>query len=407
MKKYYFTVLTILCFTGSSAQWIQQSTVTSRHLTSVHFPSPNIGYAVGGRTFDPFTPNFGTNIVLKTTDGGDTWSIVGEDNVPAALFHTDFINDNVGFAVGEYGTILKTIDGGVNWTVKNPTTKHLRGVDFVDLNTGYVVGESGIILKTSDGGDTWQTQQCNCSVFITQELSEVQFLNALTGYAVGAALVKTVDGGTTWTELSSLSTYLATVFFIDANTGYVAGQLKIFKTTDGGNNWTQVHNTISTGLYSIFFPSPSIGYVSGSGAIYKSVDSGNNWNKESVSLQPNLNGIFMIDDLKGIVVGAQGRILKTTQGGQTVIMENHVDLIGISIYPNPATEAVTVEFDELSKNSALGIYNITGKRIRSYTLLRGQSSLTFHTEDIGTGMFLLQLPGEDGVLVNKKLIITE
>jgi photosystem II stability/assembly factor-like uncharacterized protein len=64
-----------------------------------------------------------------------------------------FVDANTGTAVGNYGTILRTRDGGVTWTPQTSgTTNPLYGVSFMDANTGTVVGGTGTILRTTTGG---------------------------------------------------------------------------------------------------------------------------------------------------------------------------------------------------------------------------------------------------------------
>jgi photosystem II stability/assembly factor-like uncharacterized protein len=55
--------------------------------------------------------------------------------------------------VGEKGTILQTIDGGITWTaLLSGTTNLLMSVYFTDIKTGYGVGAGGTMLKTINGG---------------------------------------------------------------------------------------------------------------------------------------------------------------------------------------------------------------------------------------------------------------
>ncbi|OGV16610.1 MAG: hypothetical protein A2440_02730 [Stygiobacter sp. RIFOXYC2_FULL_38_25] len=67
-----------------------------------------------------------------------------------------FIDKNLGWAVGTGGTILKTTDGGDDWRLqKSNTTNDLYTVFFLDENTGWAAGEYGTILKTTNGGTTF------------------------------------------------------------------------------------------------------------------------------------------------------------------------------------------------------------------------------------------------------------
>src|SRR5437762_9462682 len=65
-----------------------------------------------------------------------------------------FVDANTGTVVGEYGTIVRTTDGGNSWTIQfSGTTQNLWAVSFKDSNKGTAVGEGGTILGTTDGGE--------------------------------------------------------------------------------------------------------------------------------------------------------------------------------------------------------------------------------------------------------------
>src|SRR4029450_135495 len=71
----------------------------------------------------------------------------GVEHLPGSLVA------NNGTAVGSLGTILRTTDGGQNWTREESGTNHiLYGVSFADPSTGNVVGEFGTILRTANQG---------------------------------------------------------------------------------------------------------------------------------------------------------------------------------------------------------------------------------------------------------------
>jgi len=165
-----------------------------------------------------------------------------------------FPDSNFGYAVGETGTIVKTTNAGLNWTIQNTYTSYrLHSVFFPDADTGYAVGEVGSLLRTVDGGITWTYKNLG----ISNSLNSVYFTDTKTGYIVGddnikALILKTTDGGNTWTD-QSVSTYewITSVFFVNGNVGFAAGTGgMILKTINGGvTKISDLHNNKLINLY--------------------------------------------------------------------------------------------------------------------------------------------------------------
>ena len=87
------------------------------------------------------------------------------------------------------------------WTLlTSGKTNNFLSVHFTDANTGYVVGEDdgmgsgGIIMKTTNGGVNWSTQVSNTFSI----LNDVYFTDAMNGYITGGSgtILKTMNGGT-------------------------------------------------------------------------------------------------------------------------------------------------------------------------------------------------------------------
>lgn len=133
----------ILKTTDGGTTW---DTITQLYdLLSVHFPSPDRGYAVGLH---------GT--IVYTHDAGSTWNTpTSTDDNQQTLRSVFCLNANTCFAVGDSGTILKTTDGGVNWTKQfSGTTRKITSVVCLDNNTCFAVGDSGLVLKNLHGEET-------------------------------------------------------------------------------------------------------------------------------------------------------------------------------------------------------------------------------------------------------------
>ncbi len=242
-----------------------------------------------------------------------------------------FVNSNVGTAVGKFGTIMHTTDGGNTWTVQESgTTRDFNGVYFSDVNHGTIVGnctisgENGIILRTTDGGNTWIEQQSG----IHQHLYGVAFSDNNNGLVVGnfGAVLKTTDGGTTWTQKTSgIISGLNSVVILNLNTAIAVGAVgKIIKTLDGGETWTTMTSNTTKYLRSIYFSNSTTGCAVGDGGvIIRTTNSGSNWTIVASNTTQNLNGISFFNENIGVIVsgnttsGTGGLMLKTINGGST------------------------------------------------------------------------------------------
>ena len=80
--------------------------------------------------------------------------------VTASLNSVTFLDSLNGFACGANGTVIKTTNGGTNWTNTNNNIGSviLNSVSFKDLNNGVIVGDSGKVFLTSNGGLNWTLQ---------------------------------------------------------------------------------------------------------------------------------------------------------------------------------------------------------------------------------------------------------
>jgi len=231
-----------------------------------------------------------------------------------------FTDANTGTAVGGGGTILRTTDGGTNWTPQTSgTTNILYGVFFNDPSTGTAVGGGGTILRTINGGADWNAQTSGT----TDTLRGVSFTDAINGTAVGGdgTILHTTNGGAIWTSQSSGTTeWLNSVSFTDANNGTAVGDAgTILKTTNGGTNWISQTSGTAIGLNGVSFTDSDNGTAVGySGTILRTTNGGTTWNEQLSGTAQNLYSVSFTDTNNGTAVGQGGHILRTTNGGVPV-----------------------------------------------------------------------------------------
>ena len=161
------------------------------------------------------------------------------------------------------------------------------------------------------------------STGVANTLESVYFVDPQTGWVAGSngTILHTTDGGLSWQHQDSGSTEIVRdIFFLDQNRGWVVGDERlILRTTNGGNTWeTQQCPADTKTLESIYFADANHGWISGGhytvsgtypwlwftahGFILRSTNGGNSWFiSASISAYPE--GIHFADDLHGWLVG--------------------------------------------------------------------------------------------------------
>lgn len=353
----------------------------ARNINDVFVFSPNEFLIVGGNE-----TNDSIQSLFKTTDGGLTWNLSIDLPFLPWLKSVFFVNPALGFAAGYSGSVLKTNDGGNSWDTifltGNMAERHFHSVFFLDDQTGFLAGGNPTldsiqtILKTTDGGHNWTIQLDNPGPW----LKEIFLVNQATGFAVGekGTILKTADGGITWTPANVPSSVsqrdFNSVSFFDSNTGVVVGgRLQndsiqtILRTTDGGNSWAIISDSIAPWLNKIRVHSPSSGYAVGDeGTILTTSDMGNSW--ETVSVPGSLNdskhltSVFFLHPYFGVMVGNAGKILIFEPAVQPVPVVSLQPAVGFGndkfivygkINPNSLDDTVRIEL-EYGTSLALG-----------------------------------------------------
>jgi photosystem II stability/assembly factor-like uncharacterized protein len=219
--------------------------------------------------------DFGT--ILKTSDGGSSW-ISQNSPVSNFLFGIYFSDSNLGWIAGDNGNIMKSTDGGNAWVLKStPTSERLYDIFFLDQSYGWAVGRNGTILHSANGGESWYIQTSGTS----SRLYGVHFLNPDTGFVVGwdGRLLRTENGGTNWTSMSiPTSNRLYDIDFIDTQNGIVVGwNGTSLKTSDGGASWSTAGIILGEDAYGVDNVNAQVLWSSGNGMFAKSDNSATSW----------------------------------------------------------------------------------------------------------------------------------
>jgi len=237
----------------------------------------------------------------------------------------------------------------------NAPVTTISDVKFVNSNTGYACAYTynptsrGKLLKTTNGGVNWTVTDIDSaggsSLFTPQEL---WFVNANTGFIIGGHICRTTDGGITFSRIRYNSGTLTNIQFINEQTGWVTGYIDsslsaILRTSNGGLNWQIIPITSNGAVTNIFFMNANTGWLSKlkpppeTNSVYKSTNGGLNWTIPSPS--PESGGIlFFYSENSGDKFGRIG-----LGGGNTVTLHDRTTNSGVSWYSSSGYDDTYVE----------------------------------------------------------------
>ncbi|KGE03299.1 sialidase family protein [Pseudohaliea rubra] len=134
---------------ASDGSWQSESLPTPESTLSIHC-------APGGRLW--VTAGFATLLHRPVAGGAWTEDSLGDD---LQFTRVKFVDAEHGFAVGEFGTVITSSDGGDSWDYLPPIPNDFypMAADFLDPFTGWVGGLDGVIWETTDGGQQWTRQE--------------------------------------------------------------------------------------------------------------------------------------------------------------------------------------------------------------------------------------------------------
>ncbi|MCE7855648.1 MAG: T9SS C-terminal target domain-containing protein [Ignavibacteria bacterium CHB3] len=272
--------------------------------------------------YPDFIGTSGTNHLNKITTGTGVWTELNPKVPRVTYLGLHFVNKDTGWACGQSGAVIKTMDGGSSWTIlSTPVTNLLLKTHSYNGQIVLVTGYDGIILRSSDGGENFI--QVTSGVGNGYDLWGVQMLNDTLGWVCGLnqTLLKTTDAGLTWQSVSTgLNQHYWSLDFIDEQYGMIAcGGGKILKTTDGGSGWTQIQAGDTRALYTIdVIDSLHIAAAGANGKNVYSSDSGVTWISNSdIPVFSATNCIDFINADTGYTVQDVYNIRKTTNRGQS------------------------------------------------------------------------------------------
>ncbi len=403
MRIIIFLLISALLIQRLQSDWQVQNTGQSVSLIAITFVNENTGWACGYAMFP-------IEIALvKTTNGGTTWTSQAGNGSFYRLMTTDFINENTGWVMGTDAGIYKTTDGGASYTHQTAYYGFWFDCVFFDSNTGIASGLNGtkeVLIRTENGGANWYLRTLD----VYPAFNAVYFLNINTGYGVTypGSIYKTTTGGINWVLYSvGSNVQINGVFFPDMNTGYVAGANGlIYKTTNAGANWVMQNSSVTNELRSVYFNDVNTGWICGSsGTVLKTTNGGTNWHRQITNSTAFLAEVIFVNSNTGYAAGSSGIVLKTTDGGGPIGIKPIGNEISESFmlhqnYPNPFNPTTRIRFSipstgvQYNEHLQLKVYDIPGREITTLVnekLQAGTYEVEFDGSNYASGVYYYTL----------------
>ena len=289
--------------------------------------------------------------IVKTTDGGEIWTLASGGLPPTATLalELDAINPALLYFGASGPGVFRTNDGAASWQLSsngmNAASVEAMAVNPTDSSNLLAAVSGGELFQSANGGSTWVESR---SGLTTAGVSELAFdpANPKVAYASSrnpfdpnagnrfvppdGAFYRSADGGHTWEELIRPLVVTALVVHpSDGRTVYLAGDFGVIRSQDSGQNFETRGSNDIRGLTIIdlaidpqrpdnlhllasdpfaFFPSFFI---------FRSDDGGDDWEASRGTSTFPLN-VIAVDptDSERIYVGATGGMLRSTNRGR-------------------------------------------------------------------------------------------
>lgn len=211
--------------------WHEIPTPTGQNLNCIQFVDDQVGYIGGFQT------------LMKTEDGGANWTEVTIDSISMNtmtdldIFDMHWFNAQHGIMMaGVWGGMFETFDGGANWTPLAPANAGFcqsTALFFFDENNGFAGGAGcfeGHIIDRFENG-TWSTTMDPQDWDTNNWVASIEFITSDIGLAgtANGTILRTADGGLNWDTITNLSSGYAITDFVLYN--------GIIRTTTHNNQW--------------------------------------------------------------------------------------------------------------------------------------------------------------------------
>ncbi len=356
----------------------------------------------GGDGFQPIVDPTNTNVIYalsqrgnlgKSTNNGNSFNgaLNGIPGGDTNNWDTALVLDPNDSQTLYYGTqkIYKTTNAAGNWTAISPDLSngpHTGNLDFGTVTSISVSSlDSNVIYAGTDDGNVWVTE----------------------------------DGGGNWTKVSDdlpnrwVTKVLAsreelnTVYVTFSGYRYGEDNGHVYKSTDLGENWTNISitlpdipvNDIEQDGYGNLFLGTDIGVLS-------SLDDGENWESFGENMPSVvITDLFIHEASEYLYAATYGRSSYKIDISENILGNDFSSLgTNFNMYPNPASNMVTISFNEVSNNISVILYDQLGRVVLNNDFENISNEIQLSLDKLNNGIYYVQIISNT-IKSTKKLIV--
>lgn len=417
-----------ILFTGNlnAQQWVSFGPVGNNLNTCLHLDTTNDILFLGtleGFWYYNLQTNAWTSRVEVGWIGREVHSINANPDVPGRIITGRMnawfkgyleISNNWGFS----NSVPFFSEGGyisdIKYSASNPGIFYACGVSDIT---------PGDLLKSADGGETWSQLSNYSHTFMTS--MAVSPSNAGLLYISGDALVtKTINGGLTWSSASNglpsgLGVYNVAMNYDNENSLICSNDNGLYRTIDGGENWEWIYGeSCKKVVYNPVYPN-TVAVIT--------------FNTSQILLSTN-NGTEWIDFTGNFPTGEYIKDLEFSEDGITLYAASYSNLYSSEIVisgmddeiyeemnkpifsqntPNPFTQSTRINFYlEEEQAVSISVYNVMGKEIRAFKFEKmsaGNQSIVWDGKsnqgiDAEKGIYFYRISLSNGINSVKKMM---
>jgi len=200
------------------------------------------------------------------------WEVLNE-GFKGSVTSVDFIDNDTGWLSGRTGMFFKTNDGGLTWrSIPLNEEWDFWKIDFSNEINGWAICQannvqSALVLKTEDGGDNWTIKDQQPDIWY----NDIQVLSDNVVFVASDSVIKkTINGALSWIDISPepIDGYYYSIRFFSNEIGLAAGVVfdngfnrgLISRTVNGGSSWDEIIISEFNSISNLQFAENAVGY---------------------------------------------------------------------------------------------------------------------------------------------------